>query len=80
MSGSPTHLAVHNSNYYSYVMGTNSYNKAGNTKTARLFVNDSGIYLVKNNIFTYQSSGDNYKLKNIALVSNCCIKLLLLFG
>lgn len=71
MSGSPTPLARQISNHYSYPLGLNSYNRASNSKEARVFVNQSGINIVKpNNIYHYELTGNQHRLKHIAFIGN----------
>lgn len=55
------------SNLYSYPF--ERYTRADNTKTARIFADNSGVYVVRpNNIFYYMNSGNDYHLKNIGFI------------
>lgn len=57
------------SNQYSYPL--EQYTNSDNTKTARLFADNSGIYIVKPNIlynYYINPSSENYELKTIAFV------------
>lgn len=55
------------SNLYSYPF--EKYTRASNTATARIFADNSGVYIVRpNNIFYYMNSGNDYHLKNIGFI------------
>lgn len=55
------------SNLYSYPF--ERYTRAENTKTARIFADNSGVYVVRpNNVFYYMNSGNDYHLKNIGFI------------